>query len=218
MLRMYGHWRSQAALRLRIAFALKGIAWAEASIDILGGGQFDPGYTALNPQAMVPTLEHPDGGAPLTQSLAIMEWLEETHPTPPLLPRDPRGRARVRALSLVVAADSHPLVVPGVRARLAEQFGADEAAIGAWSLHFMGRGLRAVEAHLARDPVPGAWCHGDAPGMADICLYGLLAGYAQRGGSLEGMPEVARVGALCEADPRFAAAHPLRQPGAPGRG
>lgn len=217
MMRMFGHWRSQATLRVRIALALKGLPVTETSIDILNGGQFDAGYLAVNPQAMVPALEDPDGagGPALTQSLAILEWLEETHPAPPLLPADPRGRARVRALCLIMAADAHPLVVPGVRDRLARQFGADEAAIGDWCQHFMARGLAAVEQHLARDPVPGAWCHGDAPGMADICLYGLIAGYAQRNGSLEAWPNVARIGALAEADPRFAAAHPMRQPGAP---
>ena len=111
MMKLYGHWRSQAAMRVRIALALKGIPHEEVSIDILGGGQFDPAYLALNPEAVVPTLE--DGaGPPLVQSLAILEWLEEMHPMPPLLPPEARGRARVRALALICAADAHPLVVP----------------------------------------------------------------------------------------------------------
>jgi maleylacetoacetate isomerase len=214
MMRLYGNWRSLAAMRVRIALALKGIAYEETSVDIMGGGQFAPEFLAVNPQAAVPALE--DGqGPPLFQSMAILEWLEETHPAPALLPADPRGRARVRALALIAAADSHPLLVPRVRARLATQFGADEAALVAWSLDVMQTGLRAAEAHLARDAVPGAWCHGDAPGMADIVLYSLRAGHEQRGGRLDGLPNLARVFALCEADPRFAGAHPLRQPGAP---
>lgn len=217
MMKLYGHWRSQAAMRVRIALALKGIAHEEVSIDILGGGQFDPAYLALNPEAVVPTLD--DGaGPPLVQSLAILEWLEEMHPMPSLLPPEARGRARVRALALICAADAHPLVVPSARARLAAQFGANEAAIVAWSMHWMTRGLQAVEGHLARDAVAGGWCHGDAPTIADICLYSLYAGYEQRGGRLDGMPNLARVVALCGADPRFAAAHPLRQPGAPRPG
>lgn len=213
---LYGHWRSLAAMRVRIALALKGLAYEERSIDILNGGQYAAEFLALNPQAAVPALETGDG-PPLFQSLAILEWLEETHPAPPLLPTDARGRARVRALALISAADSHPLLVPRARARLAEQFGADETALLAWSMHWMETGLRATEGHLARDAVPGPWCHGAAPSLADLCLYSLYAGYEQRGGRLEGMPNVARVVAACEAVPRFTAAHPARQPGAPGR-
>jgi len=213
-MKLYGHWRSLAAMRVRIALALKGIAYEEVSIDILDGEQFQPGYMAVNPQAAVPALDTGDG-APLFQSLAILEWLEETHPTPALLPADARGRARVRGLALIAAADSHPLLVPRVRAQLAAQFGADEPAIAAWSRHFMDLALRAAEAHLARDAVPGAWCHGETPGLADIVLYSLRAGHQQRGGTLDGLPNLARIFALCEADARFSSAHPMRQPGAP---
>lgn len=215
MMILHGHWRSLAAMRVRIALALKGIAYREVSVDILGGAQFEPGYLAVNPQAVVPALKPGDGEPPLFQSLAILEWLEETHPTPPLLPADARGRARVRGLAQIMAADTHPLLVPRIRARLASQFGADEAAIADWSLEWMRRGLGAVEERLARDGVAGAWCHGDAPGMADICLYGVVGGFKQRGGTLEAFPRIARITALCDADERFAAAQPSRQPGAP---
>ena len=215
MMILHGHWRSLAAMRVRIALALKGIAYREVSVDILGGAQFDPAYLAVNPQAVVPALETGDGGPPLFQSLAILEWLEETHPTPALLPPDPRGRARVRGLAQIMAADTHPLLVPRIRERLASQFGADEAAIAAWSREWMGRGLGAVEERILRDGIPGAWCHGDAPGMADICLYGVVGGFRQRGGTLDGLPNIARIAALCDADERFAAAQPSRQPGAP---
>ena len=121
----------------------------------------------------------------------------------------------MRALSLIAAADSHPLLVPRVRARLGAQFGADEAAIASWSRHFLEAAMAAAEAHIARDPVPGDWTHGATPGMADIVLYSLRAGHEQRGGTLEAYPNLARIFALCAADERFAAAHPLRQPGAP---
>ena len=215
MMTLHGHWRSLAAMRVRIALALKGIAYREISVDILSGEQFGAEFLAVNPQAAVPVLDAGDG-VPLFQSMAILEWLEETHPTPALLPSDPRGRARVRGLALIAAADSHPLLVPRVRARLAAQFGADEDAVADWSRHFMDLALRAAEGHLARDAVPGAWCHGDAPTIADIVLYSLRAGHEQRGGTLDGLPNLARVFALCEADPRFAAAHPMRQPGFPG--
>jgi maleylacetoacetate isomerase len=211
---LYGHWRSLATMRVRIALALKGIPYEESIVDILGGEQFEPAFKAVNPQSVLPALVV-DAGPPLVQSMAILEWLEEVQPSPALLPADPRGRARVRALCLMAAADSHPLLVPRVRARLASQFGADEAAIASWSIHFLEAALAAAEAHIARDPVPGAWVHGDAPGMADIVLYSLRAGHEQRGGTLEAWPNLARIFALCAADERFAAAHPLRQPGAP---
>jgi len=216
MLTLYGHWRSLAAMRVRIALALKGIPYTETRVDILNGEQFSPAYATINPQPAVPALVV-DDGPPLFQSMAILEWLEETHPSPPLLPTDARDRARIRGLCLIAAADSHPLLVPRVRARLAAQFGADEAAIAAWSRHFLDAAMAAAEAHIARDPRAGEWSHGDKPGMADIVLYSLRAGHEQRGGTLDGLPNLARIFARCAADERFAAAHPLRQPGAPGR-
>jgi maleylacetoacetate isomerase len=213
-MQFFSFWRSLASFRVRIALNLKQVAADVVFVDLDANAHRDAAYREINPQMALPSLVLDDGTV-LFQSLAILEYLEETHPAPPLLPADPRGRARVRALALTAAADSHPLLVPRVRARLTSQFGADEAAIADWSRHVMQTGLRAAEAHLARDAVPGAWCHGDAPGLADIVLYSLRAGHEQRGGTLDGLPNLARVFALCEADPRFAAAHPLRQPGAP---
>src|SRR5271155_4032425 len=131
MIKMYGFWRSAASFRVRAALNLKGLSFEEEMIDIDVGVQYTPDYLALNPQAAVPSLIV-DDGPPLTQSMAILEYLEETHPTPALLPVDARGRARVRALSLIWAADHHPLIVPRVRHYLADEMGQDEAARAAW--------------------------------------------------------------------------------------
>lgn len=158
MLVLHGFRRSLATFRVRAALLFKGAAFVERMHDLDRGDQHAPEFRVLNPAGAVPALE---GVAPwpLTQSLAILEWLEEAHPAPPLLPPDPAGRARVRALFLLTAADARPLVVPRVQARLASQFGADEAARRAWAAHWFAEGLAAFEAQLA----PGAArCHGDA--------------------------------------------------------
>jgi len=212
VIRLHGYWRSQAALRVRVALALKGLAYEEPTYDLLAGDQHEAGFKALNPAAAVPVLE--DGeGAPLTQSLAIIEYLEERHPEPPLLPRDARGRARVRSLALLVAADTHPLLIPRTRARLTAQFGADDAAIASWSSHWSDLAFAAIEWRLANEPETGpVWCHGEAPGLADICLYSLTTALEVRGGSLDSLPPtVRRVALACEAHPAFAPAHSLRQ-------
>ena len=159
----------------------------------------------------MPALE---GGTPkpLTQSLAILEWLEETCPDPPLLPHDSEGRAIVRSLFLLTAADAHPLVVPRVQARLARQFGSDEVAGRAWSAHWFREGLVAYEAHLA----PGSTrCHGEVLSFADLALASHLLGVARFGVDLAEFPRVAAVGASLFAIPEFAAAHPRLQRGAP---
>jgi len=216
MIKMYGFWRSAASFRVRVALNLKGLAFEEEMIDIDAGVQYTPDYLALNPQAAVPSVVI-DGGPPLTQSLAILEYLEETYPTPALLPADPRGRARVRALSLVWAADHHPLIVPRVRRYLAEAMGQDEAARTAWVKHWFREGLVAGEAKLAGDPATGRFCHGDAPTIADLCLISQAAG--ARGFKVEfsDLPTVSRIVETCLSLDDFARAHPLRQPGAPAQ-
>ena len=211
MLILHGFWRSLATYRVRAGLLLKGVAFEERMHDLDRGDQHSPAFRALNPASAVPALE---GGTaqPLTQSLAILEWLEETHPTPPLLPPDPAGRARVRALFLLTAADAHPIVVPRVQARLAAQFGADEAARRAWSAHWFTEGLAAYEAQLA----PGATrCHGDVLTIADLALASHIAGGERFGADVEAFPRVAGVGRALLQVPAIAAAHPRRQPGAP---
>src|SRR5438552_13838464 len=145
MITMYGFWRSAASFRVRIALNLKGLAYEETMVDLDAGEQYVPAYTAINPQSAVPSV-FVDDGPPLTQSLAIIEYLEEVHPLPALLPADARGRARVRSLALLFAADHHPLIVPRVRRYLTEQFKLDDEQRNAWIRHWFREGLAQAEA------------------------------------------------------------------------
>jgi maleylacetoacetate isomerase len=212
---LYGFWRSLATCRVRIALSLKGISATEIPVDLLKGEQFEEAYRRVNPARALPALVVEEGRPPLFQSLAILEWLEETRPEPPLLPRDPLDRARARGLALIAAADTHPLHVPRVRKQLAQRYGADEESVHEWGRHFIGEGAASLEGHLARDAQTGRFCHGDAPGLADICLYSLKAGADMFGLDLAPWPTLKRVAGACEALEAFSAAHPLRQPGAP---
>lgn len=216
MIKMYGFWRSAASFRVRVALNLKGLAFEEEMIDIDAGVQYTPDYLALNPQAAVPSVVI-DGGPPLTQSLAILEYLEETHPTPALLPADARGRARVRALALVWAADHHPLIVPRVRRYLADEMGQDDVARLGWIKHWFREGLAVGEAKLAGDPATGRFCHGDSPTFADLCLISQAAGARGFKVDFSDLPTVSRIVENCLALDAFARAHPLRQPGAPAQ-
>jgi maleylacetoacetate isomerase len=213
-IKMYGFWRSAASFRVRAALNLKGLAFEEEMIDIDAGVQFTPDYLALNPQAAVPSLII-DDEPPLTQSLAILQYLEETHPAPPLLPTDPRGRARVRSLALLWAADHHPLIVPRVRHYLADVMHQDEAARTAWIQHWFREGLTAGEARLADDPATGRFCHGDSPTIADLCLISQAAGARGFKVDFSDLKTVSRIVENCLAVDAIARAHPLRQPGAP---
>lgn len=214
-MKLYGFWRSLATLRVRIALNLKGIAREEVMVDLQAGAQHAPEYRAVNPQGVLPALI--DGeGPPLFQSMAILEYLEERFPDPPLLPSDARGRARVRGLALIVACDAHPLIVPRIREFLEQELHVSEAQRLAWCQHWLGEGLRSIEAHLADDAETGAHCHGDAVTMADVCLVSLAVGYRHYfQGRVEDFPKCAAIVERCLAQPAFADAHPLRQPGAP---
>ena len=213
-MKLFGYWRSLATLRVRIALNLKGLAAEETMIDLMAGQQRAPDYRAVNPQMVLPALIDGDGPA-LFQSLAILEYLDERHPQPPLLPADARGRARVRGLAEIVACDTHPLIVPRIREYLAEQFGLDEAQRLGWIRHWIGAGLRAVEQHLASEAETGRYCHGDTVTIADICLVSLAVGNTLFQGDLREFPTVSRIVESCLAEDAFARAHPLRQPGAP---
>ena len=168
-MKYYGFWRSLAACRVRIALALKGVKAEEISVNLMQGEQLKPEYRAVNAQAVVPALVLDDGST-LFESMAIIEYLDETHPEPPLLPRDPKGRARVRALAQIVACDGHPLIVPRIRTYLEKELNVDEAARTRWCQYWVMEALKFVEAHLAKEKETGRYCHGDAVTLADICI------------------------------------------------
>jgi maleylacetoacetate isomerase/maleylpyruvate isomerase len=217
-MKLYGYWRSLATYRVRAALALKGMALdgPEIPIDILQGKQFDPAYRKVNPQAVVPALVLEDGGAPLFQSMAILEYLEETKPQPPLLPADARGRARVRGLAQICVSDGHPFIVPRIRRYLEQEFGADEAARNRWLQHWSLKALEAVEGHLAHEPETGRFSHGEAPTLADICVASqVIAAKDYCRCDVSGVPTVMRIYGECMKLEAFALSHPQRQPGAP---
>jgi maleylacetoacetate isomerase len=216
-MKLYGFWRSLASLRVRIALNLKGLKFEETPIDLLKGQQFADTYKALNPQSVLPALILDDGGPPLFQSLAILEYLDETHPQPPLLPKDARGRARVRGLALISAADGHPLVVPRIRNFLEKELHVDEAGRNKWLQHWTLKALEAYESHLASERETGRFCHGDAPTIADICLAGQVFGGKFFNCDLSGVPTVNRIFAECMKIEAFDRAQPLKQPGAPSQ-
>jgi len=213
-MKLYTYWRSLATFRVRIALNLKGLAYDPIDIDLDAGQQRTAAFKALNPQMVLPALVEDDGNV-LFQSMAIMEYLDEAYPEPPLLPADPRGRARVRSLSLITVADSHPLIVPRVRTHLGATFNLDDAGKMSWARHWFAAGLDTYEAHLARDKATGIYCHGDRVTMADLCLVSHAVGYRVFKGGLDNHPTVKRIVETCMADDRFARAQPLRQPGAP---
>jgi maleylacetoacetate isomerase len=200
---------------VRVALALKGLRAEDITIDVLKGKQYTDEYLAVNPQGLVPALVLDEGGAPLFQSLAILEYLEETRAEPPLLPKDPRGRARVRGLSLIAAADGHPLVVPRVRHYLEKEMRQDEAARNRWLAHWTLRALEAIEAHLAKEKETGRFCHGNTPTIADICLASQMIGAtAYFNCDTKSVPTAMRIYNTCMDMDAFSAPHPLKQPGA----
>src|SRR2546421_10810481 len=210
-MKLYGFWRSLATYRVKVALGLKGILVDEVSIDLLKGRQHDKEYVAVNPQAVVPALILDEGGSPLFQSLAILEYLEETKPQPPLLPRDPRGRARVRGLALIAAADGHPLVVPRIRTYLEKELKVEEARRNLWLAHWTLTALEAIEGHLAKDEETGRYCHGEQLTIADICLASQVIGaLAYFNCDTSGVPTVMRVYNECMKEKAFADAHPLK--------
>jgi maleylacetoacetate isomerase len=211
---LFGFWRSLATLRVRIALNLKKVPFEEVSIDLMAGQQRSADYAATNPQMVVPALVE-DGAAPLFQSLAILEYLDERYPEPPLLPADARGRARVRGLAQIIACDTHPLIVPRVREFLADELGLDEPTRLKWIRHWIAAGLGAVEAHLSRDSETGLFCHGDTVSVADLCLTSQAIGYKFFDGTMDAFPNAAKIVERCMEEDAFARAHPLRQPGAP---
>jgi maleylacetoacetate isomerase len=210
-MKLHGYYRSSAAFRVRIALNLKKLDYASAFIHLRRGDQAQPGYLGINPQGLVPALEM-DGGHTLIQSLPIIEYLDETHPEPPLLPPDAAGRARVRALAAIVACDIHPLNNLRVLRYLHRSLGQGEAAIGAWYNHWIESGFAAIEQLLARDARTGRFCHGDNPGLADIALVPQVVNAERYRLDLSPYPTISRIFKTCMTLDAFAAAHPQRQP------
>jgi len=213
-MKLHTYFRSSAAYRVRIALNLKGLHYEAVPVHLVrGGGEHrQPAYLGLNPAGLVPALE--DQGQVLTQSLAIVEYLEETHPQPALLPAAALDRARVRAIAQAIACDIHPVNNLRVLQYLARELGADEAQKSAWYRHWISVGLQAVEAMLAGDPRTGAFCHGDMPGVADCCLVPQVFNARRFGCDLAAMPTVLRIADHCAGLEAFRRAAPEAQPDA----
>lgn len=211
---LYVYWRTSAGYRVRVALNLKGLVAIEHQINIDTGDQRSEAFLKLNPLGGIPALVV-DGTTVLTQSLAILEYLDEIAPTPPLLPTDPLGRARVRSLCAMLAADTHPLITPRIRKYLAANAGFEPAQFKAWQTHWFTTGLQAVEQRLATEAQTGAFCHGDSVTMADIVLASIPAVIKVFGIVIPDIPTIDRIVARCTEMEAFAAADPYRQVGAP---
>ena len=207
---LHGYWRSGTSYRTRIALNLKGLTYEQRGVDLREGDQRSAAYLRLNPQGLVPALEV--DGTVLTQSPAILEWLEETYPTPPLLPTDPVARAQVRAMAALIGCDIHPLNNLRVGKALREDFGADQAAVDAWAAHWIAPGFAALESLVAE--YGNGWCFGDAPTLADCYLIPQIYSARRFNVALGAFPRLLAIEAAAGADPAFQAAHPDRQPDA----
>ncbi len=214
MLTLHSYFRSSASYRVRIALNLKGLHYTYVPVHLLkdGGQQHTPDYQRVNPAQLVPTLV--DDGHALGQSLAIMEYLEETRPEPPLMPHDALGRARVRALAQSVACEIHPLNNLRVLQYLDNDLKVDEATKATWYRHWITLGFTAIEAMLAQDPDTGTFCHGNTPGLADCCLIPQVANSRRFDTPLDAFPTIQRIEKACLALDAFAKAAPQLQPDA----
>jgi maleylacetoacetate isomerase len=211
MMKLYDYHRSGAAYRTRIALNLKGLEYEPVSVHLSRGGgeQYKPDYVALNPQKLVPSLI--DGGEPMIQSMAIMEYLEETHPTPPLLPKQPIARARVRALANIVACDIHPINNLRVRNYVRDTLNGGEAGMLAWIHHWIQLGFEAYEKLVASNPQTGKFSHGDTPTMADCCLIPQIVNARGFKTPLDAYPTILKIEAACQTHPAFIKAKPENQ-------
>jgi maleylpyruvate isomerase len=210
---LYDYFRSSAAYRVRIALNLKGVDAQRIFVHLRRGEQSNLAYLEVNPQGLVPALAL-DGGSVLTQSLAIIEYLDETLHEPPLLPKQPVDRAWVRSLALAVACDIHPVDNLRVLNYLRDDLGVDVVARNRWYAHWMAKGLGSLEAVLTRDSRPGRFCFGDDPTLADVCLVPQIANAERMDCPLDDYPTLRRITAACRAMPAFQAAEPGRQPDA----
>lgn len=211
-LKLYSYFRSSAAYRVRIALNLKGLTYDYVPVHLLrdGGMQFAESFSALNPQQLVPLLE--DAGFQISQSLTIMEYLEEKFPRAPLMPKTSEGRARVRQIALSIACDIHPLQNLRVLKYLTGPLGLSEVDKSGWLKHWLGIGLQAVETQLARSKTRGQFCFGDSPTIADCVLVPQMFSAARFGVDVTPYPTLRAIHAACEALEPIAAAHPSQQP------
>jgi maleylacetoacetate isomerase len=209
VMQFYGYFRSSAAYRCRIAFNLKGILPETVLIHLRKGEQRQPDFLALNPHGLVPALNV--DGQLLTQSLAIIEWLEETYPEPRLLPEGAFERAHVRALALAIACDIHPLQNLRVLNHVRDAYGQDQAGMFAWARHFVGLGLSGLEAQINASGKAGAFCFGNNPGLADICLVPQMYSARRFNVDTAALTTLNRINAHCETLPAFQSAHPEQQ-------
>ena len=215
---LFAFWRTSATYRVRVALNLKGLGAQERQINLDTGEQRSAAFLKINPLGAIPALiDHAPGlsATPITQSQAILEYLEDVQPTPPLLPADAQGRARVRSLAAMLAADTHPLITGRIKKYLVAHAGFDEAAFRAWQVHWISTGLAAVEARLASEPATGAYCHGQTISMADIVLASIVVVVRAFKIVVVDIPNIDRIVGLCEKHEAFAKAAPLAQPGAP---
>ena len=209
-MKLYSFFRSSAAFRVRIALNLKQIAYETVAVHLRRNDQSKPDYRAVNPQGLVPALQ--DSGLKLIQSFAIIEYLDEVHPDPPLLPKDPAGRARVRALAEIVACDIHPINNLRVLRYLTHDLSHEETAIAKWYNHWIAMGFEAVESLLASDARTGAFCHGDSPSLADVTLVPQVVNAERYRLDLKSYPTLVRIFENCMRLDPFIAAHPNNQP------
>lgn len=211
-MKLFGYYRSSAAYRVRIALALKGLDAEQVPVHLRKGEQSSPGYAALNPAHLVPVLG--DGELVLTQSLAIIEYLDETHPEPPLLPGDPAARARIRSLALSIACDIHPLNNLRVLRYLVRTLELTEERKNDWYRHWIATGFAALEAMLTREAGTGTFCHAEVVSLADVCLVPQVYNAERFGCDLGPFPTIRRIAETCRALPAFEQAAPENQPDA----
>lgn len=215
---LFSFWRTSATYRVRVALNLKGVQPQEHDVDLDAGEQRGDAFLKINPMGAIPALvDHGPGQSqtPLTQSLAILEFLDETYPAPALLPADAHGRARVRSLAAMLAADTHPLITPRVKKYLTATGKFDDTAWRAWQIHWFSTGLQALERRLGSESETGRFCHGETPTFADICLASIVVMLPFFKIEIADIPTVERIMAACGQIDAFAKAHPGRQAGAP---
>lgn len=211
-MKLYGYFRSSASYRVRIALNMKGLAYEQVSIHLARGKQYEPEFAVLSPQNLVPVLEH--NGLRFYQSLAIIEYLDQKFPDPPLLPNDLEGRQRVRSLALISACEIHPLNNTRVLSYLVNTLKVSEEQRNAWYQHWVMVGFTALEKRLSTEPDTGRYCHGDAPGCADIVLVPQVANASRFKVDLAPYPTIRRINDACLELEAFRKAMPQNQPDA----